>query len=156
MRSLKARSVFRAEIHKLQLELYSANQRLINDAVEGYTDELRRYEARYRRTVRGVKGPISFDALVAKTRSARAILVGDYHTLSQAQRVFFRILRRQHAEKRLVVALEMLPGQSDELIARFLSGELSEDAFLRKIDHYRRWPFGALDAVRPVLDLCCE
>src|SRR5262245_66413447 len=83
------KSSFHAENHRLQLELYSQNQRLINDVVAGYTDEFRRYEARYRRTVRGVKRPITFDALVQKTRAAREILVGDYHTLPQAQRSFF-------------------------------------------------------------------
>lgn len=150
----RVKTGFHAENHRLQLELFTHNQRLINDAVAGYTDEFRRYEARYRRTVRGVKRPISFDALVQKTRAARAILVGDYHTLPQAQRSFFRILRRQPETAKIVVALEMLPGSRDLDIARFLDGELSEDAFLRRIDHHRRWPFGALDAVRPIFELC--
>lgn len=147
-------SEFHAENHRLQLELYSANQRLIDDAVTGYTDEFRRYEARYKRTVRGVKRPISFESLVEKTRRARAILVGDYHTLRQAQRTFFRILRRQPLHANVIVALEMLPGARDLDVARFLAGEISEETFLKKIDHHRRWPFGAFDAVRPIFELC--
>jgi hypothetical protein len=154
MRRARPTSTFHAENHRLQLELFSANQRLINDAVAGYTEEFRRYEARYRRTVRGVKKPISFDRLVARTRAARAILVGDYHTLRQAQRTFFRILRRQPNDAKIVVALEMLPGSRDLDIARFLGGELSEETFLKRIDHHRRWPFGAFDAVRPIFELC--
>jgi hypothetical protein len=154
VRRAKSPSAFHADVHRLQLELFSANRRLINDAVEESSDELRRYEARYRRTVRGVKRPVSFDALLSRTRAARAILVGDYHTLPQAQRAFFRILRKQPKDANIVVALEMLAGSREQDIARFIDGELSEETFLKRVDHARRWPFGALDAVRPIFELC--
>lgn len=149
-----ARSPFQADIHRLQLELFAANQQLINAAVEGYTGEFRRYEARYRRTVHDVAGPSRFAALVRRTRQARAVLVGDYHTLAVAQRTFLRLLRGQPAGDRdVVVALEMFPGHQDRAIARFLEGQITERTFLRRIDHARRWPFGPLDVIRPVLEL---
>jgi uncharacterized iron-regulated protein len=150
-------SKFQADIHKLQLELYAANQRLINDTVEGYTDEFRRYESRYRRTVDRVRRPSTFDALLRRTLGARAVLVGDYHTLKQSQRAFFRILRKQPVHRAaVIVALEMLPGGHERIIDRFVSGRISEDLFLKRIGHARRWPFGSIEPVRPIFDLARE
>jgi hypothetical protein len=147
-------SQFQAEIHKLQLELFTANQKLINDAVEGYTDEFRRYEARYRRTVRDVRAPASFARLIRSSLDKRVVLVGDYHTLKQSQRAFFRVLRKQpQLSGPIVVALEMFPGDRAPIIARFVRQQISEERFLRAIGHHKRWPFGSFDAVRPIFDL---
>lgn len=153
----RATSAFQADIYKLQLELYAANQKLINEAVEGYTDEFRRYEARYRRSVRHVRAPATFAKLIKRTLRSRIVLVGDYHTLKQSQRTFFRILRAQPPrDRRVIIALEMLPGDRQKTLDRFIRGELEEAAFLKKIGHQKRWPFGASEAARPIFELCRE
>ncbi len=148
---------FQADILALQLELFKHNEETINAAVEGYTAEFKRYAARYRRTVREVVSPAPVDELVAATRDATVTLVGDYHTLSQAQRTFYRLLRRQPADDpNVVVALEMFPASHDDNLARFVAGRIRETTLLRRVGHVDRWPFGSLLPLRPVFDLCRE
>lgn len=147
---------FQAEIYRLELELYEANQKLINDVVEGYTDEFRAYEARYRRTVRHALGPADFAALIKETHQAQVVLVGDYHTLRQSQRSFFRILRRQPKESRLILALEMLPVGHQTLLDDFLGGRVSAAELSDQLDLGRRWPFGSLAALEPTFALAKE
>lgn len=150
-------TAFQADILELQLELYKANQQRINAAVEGYTDEFVRYAARYRRTVRRVRGPVDIEALDAATRAADVVLVGDYHTLAQSQRAFFRLLRRQPADDpNVVLALEMFPASHDEDVARFVAGRIKEKTLLARIGHEDRWPFGDLGPLHPVFELCRE
>jgi hypothetical protein len=147
---------FQAEIYRLELELYAANQKLINDAVEGYTDAFRAYEARYRRTVRHAIGPSDFPSLLKDTHSAQVVLVGDYHTLRQSQRSFFRILRKQPRESKLVIGLEMLPIGREDQIDAFVRGQMKADEFAEALDLEKRWPFGSLEAMAPVFDLARE
>jgi uncharacterized iron-regulated protein len=147
-------SKFQAEIYKLQLELFHANQRLINDAVEGYTDEFRRYEARYRRSLKTSRGPVAYRQLLRDSKRAKVILCGDYHTFEGAQVAFIRLLKQQPLSGgKVIVALEMLLGRHQDLIDRFVRGEMSERSFLRKTEHDRHWPFGPFEVVRPLFEL---
>lgn len=146
-------SSFQANVLRLQTDLFRANQRLINDAVGGYSDAFVAYERRYRRSVRRTEGPRTFAELITATREARVVLVGDYHTLAQSQRAFYRLLRRQPAKQPVVVALEMLPSAAQADIDKFLSGRLQERTFLRRVGWAERWPFGPLDPFRPILEL---
>ncbi|MCC7384981.1 MAG: ChaN family lipoprotein [Deltaproteobacteria bacterium] len=133
--------------------LFAANQSLINDAIEEHGAGFRRYEARYQETVRTIRAPSSYSALIGATRGAKVTLVGDYHTLSSAQRTFHDILEAQPADEPAVIALEMLLGRHQEEIDRFLSGSIRESTFLRRVDLPRRWPFGSFDVMRPIFDL---
>lgn len=147
---------FQAEIYRLELELYEANQKLINDVVEGYTDEFRAYEARYRRTVRQALGPTDFTALIKETHAAQVVLVGDYHTLKQSQRSFFRILRRQAKGSPLIIALEMLPVGHQEVLDDFVAGHLTPAELSERLNLEKRWPFGSLAALEPTFALAKE
>ncbi len=149
-------SAFQAGLLQLQLQLFAANQARIDEATDGYSRGFKSYEARYRRTVHGVRGPASLASLLAAARGARAVLVGDYHTLPEAQRAFYRLLRRQHASEPLVVGLEMFAACDQAQLDKLLAGRISEATFLRRTRHAERWPFGGLDSIRPVLDLCRE
>lgn len=147
-------SEFQEASLEFELELFASNQRLINEAVEGYTDEFRRYEARYRRTVRQSVGPVPFTELVRDSKRASVVLVGDYHTYPQAQRAFFRLLRAQPAKgPQVVIALEMILGKHSAVVDRFLAGKISERTFLRRIEYAEHWPFESFEAVRPIFEL---
>jgi hypothetical protein len=148
---------FQADILALQLELYRHNEDTINAAVDGYTPQFERYAARYRRTVRKVDGPARLERLIEATHDADVTLVGDYHTLSQSQRTFYRLLRRQPEDGAdIVVALEMFPASHDENLAKFVAGRIQEKTLLRRVGHVDRWPFGSLLPLRPVFELCRE
>src|SRR5262245_36282372 len=126
------RSAFHDELHRLRLSLFAANQSLINRAIEGTSDAFRRYEARYQSTVHRARGPASYPAVLEAAALSKVVLVGDYHTFAPSQRAFLRLLEAQAGE--VIVALEMLPGDRQAAIDRFVAGEIREATFLRRID----------------------
>ncbi|MCB9645774.1 MAG: ChaN family lipoprotein [Deltaproteobacteria bacterium] len=147
-------SRFQASALALQRALFEANHRRINAAVEGYTEAFRRYERTYRRTVRTAAGPAPFEALIRATQEAQVVLVGDYHTLRQSQRAFFRLLRRQPVrDVDVVVALEMLPADRQADVERFLAGRIHEATFERRVKWRERWPFGSPTDFEPIFRL---
>lgn len=146
-------ATFSTELHRLRLELFAANQARIGEAIEGYSDAFRRYEARYQATVQKARGPSSYGALIDATRAARVVLAGDYHTFAAAQRAFLQLLEAQPAGDRIAVALEMLLGKHQPTIDRYLAGRITEATFLRRIELARHWPFGASDGLRAIFAL---
>lgn len=147
---------FQADILELQRELFVANQKRIDAAVDGYTVEFEKYAARYRRTVRKVDGPVEIDTLIQATRDADVVLVGDYHTFAQAQRTFFRLLRRQPKEPNVTIALEMFQHGHEKDLDRFVRGRIKASTLLRRVNHAERWPFGSLTPLEPVFELARE
>lgn len=147
-------SRFQAAAHRLELALFRANQRLINESVGGYTDEFRAYDRSYRKTVRRVLGPVDFAELLLATRQAQVVLVGDYHTLPQAQRAFYRVLRRQPAkDENVIIALEMLPASQQATIDRFVAGRLTASTLQRRTQWDQRWPFGPPSGFSAIFEL---
>lgn len=147
---------FRQELHRLELRLFQANQRLINQAVEGYTEEFRRYEQRYDKSVRRAEAPSTYGALLKETKTAELVLFGDYHTFPPAQRAFLRLLRHQPRNPPITIALEAFRGSDQPAIDRFLARRISEGAFLKQTAFAARWPFGPFSIYRPLFDLARE
>ncbi len=141
-----------SELRALQRALYLKNQVRIGALVAGPSAGLLRYEATYRRTVRQVQAPSSRAELQASIARARVVLVGDYHTFHPCQRAFAElVLAPRPAGARFVIALEMFEAKDQALVDRLVAGQIDEATFLKKTEIARRWPVGALVALRPVL-----
>ena len=70
------------------------------------------------------------------------VLVGDYHTLDQAQRTFLGLLQDLEARRvKPVVVLEMLSVHHEKPVARYLAGKLSDGDFLESIHYFDHWGF---------------
>ncbi|MBI3178292.1 MAG: ChaN family lipoprotein [Deltaproteobacteria bacterium] len=134
-----ARRTFRQEIVDLHRAIFRRNQRRINASVAGYTGAFRRYEREYLRGVGRYEQPATLVELDAMLAQADVIYVGDYHTLAQAQRSFLRLLRRLPTDRPVIVALEFVQGRHQAALDRFMRGAMSEQLFLRAIDHTSPW-----------------
>lgn len=72
------------------------------------------------------------------------MLYGDFHTLKQTQKGLVRILREYlaHQPRRpIVLALEMFKARDQELIDRYLKGDISESQFLQLCQYDHTWGF---------------
>jgi len=145
---------FQASVNQLEKELFRSQRRRINEALDEHTADFKRYESRYRRTVKRAQSPSDNDELIGASKTYDIILVGDYHTHQQSQRAFYRLLRAQPKTKHsLVIALEMIPADCQPAVDKFLAGRIQEKTFLKRIRYEEHWPFGPFSTYRPIFDL---
>jgi hypothetical protein len=133
----------RERLRALQRELYDANERRIAEVVATPRRfdrvDLDRYERELTDSIPDAWEPSSPAALRAAIRRATVILVGDYHTLRQAQRGFLRVLRAIRSRK-LLIALEFVCARHQAAVDAFVAGRIDDPVFLRRIRYSRSWP----------------
>ena len=145
---------FQSSVNQLEKELFRSQRKRINESLDEHTADFKRYEARYRRTVKRAQSPSNNDELITASKLYDVILVGDYHTHQQSQRAFYRLLRAQPKTKgSLVIALEMIPAHCQGAVDKFLAGRIQEKTFLKRIRFEEHWPFGPFSTYRPIFDL---
>lgn len=82
------------------------------------------------------------EEVVDKTIETGILLVGDFHTLWQAQRQFIKILEAlEDRAARPVVLLEMVESRKNRALKAFLEGEMSEKDYLDRSDYFETWGF---------------
>lgn len=126
--------------------------------VQGPEDEevkryYRAYASEIERASPAESGPEEFLEAAA---GAPAVLVGDFHTLDQAQKQFLRVLQDLcGAGANPVVALEMVHAAHDRGLQRYLSRQSDEETLLDDIDFFDNWGFDFAH-YRPILSYLRE
>ena len=133
-------STLREQLIRIQRRNYRKKVRLVrktltqNRGIELYREEYLRYLKDYE--------DISNKAdLIRKASAADIIYHGDYHTLKQSQSSVLRIIRDIQGKRDMILCLEMFHGSDQKHVDAFMSGQLSEESFLEKIDYAKKWPF---------------
>lgn len=106
--------------------------------------ELGRYLREYQQATGTIRKLSHKKELVQAVIQAPIVIVGDYHTLPQAQRTLVRLLREVHentGKKPLVIALEWLAPEDNPSVLSFLKGRIGEKRFLKEVRFHRRWGF---------------
>ncbi|MDF1563417.1 MAG: ChaN family lipoprotein [Deltaproteobacteria bacterium] len=130
----------------LHREIYQRQRAEIDASVEGYSGGFRAYEKAYRQRVTGYRGILEYDEVVARAAARDVVHVGDYHTLTHAQRAFGKLVQRVLGHGRPVaLGLEFVAGRHQRHVDSFLLGRLTERNFLKRIDYpehhvFRIWP----------------
>ena len=87
-------------------------------------------------------GPIRFKQLIADLNGVRVIYVGEAHTNRAHHKIQLEIIRavfRKHPH--MAVGMEMIDRSYQDILNRWSAGELTENAFLRKIQWYANWRY---------------
>lgn len=148
---MRASSAFRRVI-RLQRQILQAIRADVRKAMGPQSREIRRYYESYKREFRGRIKHSSKKELLEAASSAQIILLGDYHTFGQSQKAALRLARELVALRpKLVLALELVPTRHQPAIDDYLSGKLSEEAFLERIEYRRNWGF-SFDHFRPLFE----
>ncbi len=142
----------REQLIQIQKKNYRRNVKLVRESL-GYNPGVDTYRKEYLRFLRNYEEISNKTDLIGKASAADVIFHGDYHTLAQSQRSVLRILRELQGKREIVLCLEMFHGKDQKHVDRFMSGELSEDFFLDKIDYDKKWPFHWSNW-RPIISLC--
>lgn len=120
-----------------------------------YNPSVEKYENEYRRYLKDYEGISNKSELIKKIITSDLVYHGDYHTLKQSQRSVFRILRDIYEKRKIALCLEMFNSSDQKFIDAFLSGELSENTFLNRIQYKKKWPFSWRN-FRPMVVFCKE
>ena len=96
---------------------------------------------------------LTVSELVARLDDTRLLLVGESHTSEEFHRVQLTVLRALHeAGRKVMVGLEMMPTDQQAMLDLWVSGQLSEQAFLEKAQWYRHWGY-PWEYYRPIFQL---
>jgi hypothetical protein len=142
---------------RLTRRIIAAIKRRIRE-VEGPEDEevvdyYRPYAAELEHAV---TKPIEKKDFLSQAGKAQLVLVGDYHTLDQAQLTLVRLLRDlTEAGQKPTVALEMVNAHHQPTLDRYLAGKLEDREFLEEIDYFRHWGFD-FSHYKPIFDIARE
>lgn len=114
---------------------------------------LRRYALAYKKDIeRSRWRPSSLEAVLRSMQKTQLIYGGDFHAFAQAQRVHLRFLRELFRDHSVVVALECVESRHQKSLDQFVLGQLSESAFLKKINWQKNWGF-PWEHYKPLFDL---
>lgn len=144
----------RQELVKLQKRLYRRNKALIADSVEVSEPDFHNYEARYQRAVAKYEKTVRTSTMLRAVENAEIVYVGDYHTCTQSQRSFLRLLKHlvQQKNRPLLIALELINQDKQKYLDAFMAGRLSERNFLDKAGLKEHWVFDLWENFRPIFD----
>ncbi|MEZ6183788.1 MAG: ChaN family lipoprotein [Planctomycetota bacterium] len=132
----------RRELLAIQRRLYRRLQREIEALEDDPPPNVGIYQEEFERDVNSFEAVSSKAELVRAAADADVVYVGDYHSLPQAQRTVCKLLLALGKLGRpLVYCTELVHTPDQPLLDAYMSGGLSEEAFLREIHYERDWGF---------------
>ncbi len=150
-RALSTVRDLRGELAELHHRLgQTLQQELLRTVPEGPSG-IEAYQAEYERSVSVDPLAATWRQFLRNAQDTQILYLADYHTLPDSQLASIEVARRVLGRRRpLALALEMVQARHQESLDRFLSGDLTEAAFLRRIQYDKTWGF-AWDTYRDVL-----
>jgi hypothetical protein len=136
----------RTRLIRIQKHLYHKVRKDSQVLSQNLSPKLRKYFEDYERDLKNYEALASKRELQIAVLNSPIILVGDYHTLAQAQRTVLRLIGDatkflKRKKRRVVLALEMLAVEDNDVVNAYLREEISERALLREIAFKRNWGF---------------
>ncbi len=102
---------------------------------------IERYEREYLRCIKDYQEISNKADLIKRVLVSDLVYHGDYHTLRQSQRSVLRILREIQGKRDIILCMETFHETDQKFVNSFLSGDLAESSFLKKIKYSKKWPF---------------
>lgn len=144
-----------AELLAIQKKLWKSNREVIENSILVKEPCFDRYEKDYRAAVSDFKRVVDQDEMIRAILEKEIIYVGDYHTCNQSQRSFLRIMKAvARSGDDFIVGLELLHTRHQEILDAYLSGEIEEEIFLRKIKLKEHWVYDLWSNFKPIFDFC--
>ncbi len=144
----------RGQLIALHRKLYREQRRRIEATLDPESTGFRLYRRQYERAVRRFDAIVEYDEVIDAAVRAPLVLVGDYHTLRQAQRSTFKLAGQLLSRGvRLLLGLEFVQGRYQAAVDAYLAGTLDEEAFLAAIRYRQLQPFDLWPNFRPLFEL---
>jgi len=89
-----------------------------------------------------LKTTLGIDDVIERIRDRKVIYVGERHDQYAHHLVQFEIIRGLHRHNQnLIIGMEMFQRPFQIYLDQYIQGELSEEAFLKKTEYFKRWRY---------------
>lgn len=123
---------------------------LYRQTMEQVRFRLGRTDGEIRRSMKDYQNEISRrwkvshrDELFDSIQRSQMIFLGDFHALQQSQKAQLRIIKKIEfsQDRPMVIAVECIDSTAQKSLDQFISGQLTEEDFLRKVAWSKKWGF---------------
>ena len=145
-----------AVLHTFHRQLQQSTQAGIRHFHGQANPAIASYASRFQKSLPRNFRRCSPQYLIEQIQYTDILLFGDFHTLADSQKAFFEVLRQtydQNPTRPITVALEIFAGSDQTHIDDYLSGQMPEEYFLKRIDYHKKWGF-PWENYKPMIDFC--
>lgn len=132
----------RSDWYRIRKEMFEQVLAEVHQRLGPENAELRAYRQSYEKDLDRRWVVSSRDELLAALQKADILLWGDFHALQQSQKTHLRLLQAlvQLKAGPFVLGLECIPSGAQKILEAYLSGDVSEKEFLKKVA-WKSWGF---------------
>jgi len=154
------KSVMQAKMVIGRIKHYGKYSKLVFDGFRITEKSIKNYQNGIILTVRqkaeivsdtGIK---SFGNVIKDALDNRIIYIGEQHTLFSNHAMQLNIIKAVYEKyPSIAVGMEMFQRSKQEVLDKFINGEISEKEFLKKSDYYKAWKYN-YNLYRPIILFC--
>jgi hypothetical protein len=117
---------------KTQVQLYLGKE----------PSDLRRYALAYKKSIERQRWKASSKTeLYQNLLKVDVVFGGDFHAFAQSQKVHLRALREITNTRKVILALECVESKHQKVVDRYVTGRMTEEAFLNRVGWNKSWGF---------------
>ncbi|WP_457624083.1 ChaN family lipoprotein [Persephonella sp.] len=154
------KSVMQAKMVIGRIKHYGKYSRLVFDGFRITEKSIKNYQNGIRLSVRqkaeivsdtGIK---TFDDIVKDALNNRIVYIGEQHTMFSNHAMQLNIIKAVYEKyPDIAIGMEMFQRSKQDVLDKFINGEISEKEFLKESDYYRAWKYN-YNLYRPIILFC--
>ena len=129
--------------------------RITDKKIKNYQNGIK-LKVRQKAEIVSEEGIKEFRDMVNDALSHRVIYIGEQHTMFSNHAMQLNIIKAVYEKyPKIAVGMEMFQRSKQEVIDRYLKGEIDEKRFLKESEYYKAWKYN-YHLYRPIIQFCRE
>ncbi|HHG73978.1 MAG TPA: PDZ domain-containing protein, partial [Persephonella sp.] len=129
--------------------------RITDKKIKNYQNGIK-LKVRQKAEIVSEEGIKEFRDMVNDALSHRVIYIGEQHTMFSNHAMQLNIIKALYEKyPKIAVGMEMFQRSKQEVIDRYLKGEIDEKRFLKESEYYKAWKYN-YHLYRPIIQFCRE
>ena len=129
--------------------------RITDKKIKNYQDGIR-LNVRQKAEIVSEKGIRNFEEMINDANKSRVIYIGEQHTMFSNHAMQLNIIKALYRKyPKIAVGMEMFQRSKQNVINRYLNGEIDEKTFLKESEYYKAWKYN-YHLYRPIIQFCKE
>ncbi len=129
--------------------------RITDKKIKNYQNGIK-LKVRQKAEIVSEEGIKEFRDMVNNALSHRVIYIGEQHTMFSNHAMQLNIIKALYEKyPKIAVGMEMFQRSKQDVIDRYLKGEIDEKRFLKESEYYKAWKYN-YHLYRPIIQFCRE